>query len=102
MIKYLVMGIRQLINKNPCTGCGKEIPKHWKVCDDCDYKSFRNVWLRKQIRIEKSKLNLFKRIQEKPLIYKYKNYATIDPEIILKASILITDDMTGKVIGYKL
>lgn len=95
MIKYLVMGLKKLLTRNYCEECNKILPVlYWKLCDDCDYKSFRNTHLRKQIRIEQSKLHARKNRKQ--------TQNEITAENILHASILLTDDVTGEIIGYKM
>lgn len=100
------MGFKKLITKSRCKLCKKVLPvPTWEICDNCNPKSYRNIQLRKQIKIEKARLNQIqteKKLKQNPSIYKYKNYAQIPNEIIIKASILIHDDMTGKIIGYKM
>jgi predicted metal-dependent phosphoesterase TrpH len=106
MIKYLVMGFKKLITKSRCKLCKKVLPvPMWEICDNCNPKSFRNIHLRKQVRLEKARLQQIqseKALKKDPTIYKYKNYAQIPNEIAIKASILIYDDVTGHIIGYKM
>lgn len=73
-----------------CDKCNKKLlVPSWKLCADCDFQSYRNTYLRKQVRLLKQQFN-----------QDIKKYTT-RKEAYKKASCLVIDD-TGKIIGYKL
>lgn len=92
------MGLYKLINKDTCTICGKKLlVPSWKNCEDCDFNSYRNKYLRKQIKIEKANLV---RLQFQKL--KRKNMRSVNSSNLVKAQIIVFDDYSGKVIGYRM
>lgn len=122
MIKYLVMGFKIFLTSKKCScgqliktdsnecqecirhrldlpflpptcKCGVELPsRNAKTCDFCDPKSYRNVQLRKEFRMEYARLRALKDEREK----------NIPRNKIINASILVYDDKTGEIIGYKM
>jgi hypothetical protein len=93
------MGLYKLINKDTCTVCGKKLlVPSWKNCEECDFNSYRNKYLRKQIKIEKA--NLLK-LQIKKL-KKRKSMRNVNRKKLVKAQVIVFDDYSGKVIGYRM
>lgn len=87
------MGLKKLLSKGTCKECGKKLPiPQWTLCDDCDFKSFRNTHLRKQIRLEKANFEAerhIRKMQEKKRAIKWD------------ARILLYDEVTGVYVGWK-
>jgi hypothetical protein len=93
------MGLYKLINKDTCTVCGKKLlVPSWKNCEECDFNSYRNKYLRKQIKIEKANLA---RLQIKKL-KKRKSMRNVNRKELVKAQVIVFDDYSGKVIGYRM
>jgi hypothetical protein len=78
---------------NKCKKCSKKllIPS-WTVCDDCDFKSFRNRYLRKQLKKELAQYQAEQHIRKMQ-----ENKRAISFE----ARILIYDEVGGVVVGWK-
>ena len=94
MTNYLI----QRKNFGHCGECNKKLlVPSWKNCEDCDFNSYRNKYLRKQIKIEKTNLL---RLQIQKL--KRKNMRSVNREELVKAQIIVFDDYSGKVIGYRM
>lgn len=88
------MGLKKILNRGHCRECGRKLAiPSWTICDDCDFKSFRNQYLRQQIRIEQARLKSLKQTQET---------RKVTDRNIARASMVLTDDITGEIIGYKL
>jgi hypothetical protein len=82
-----------------CSECTKKLlVPSWKKCEDCDFKSYKNKYLRKQIKIEKT--NLLK-LQIKKL-KKRKSMRNVNSFELVKAQVIVFDDYSGKVIGYRM
>ena len=93
MLRYFIMGLKKILQKGYCRECNKKLlVPSWSLCDDCDFTSFRNRYLRKQIATEKAKLKTINR--------KYRTKKALD-ENVANASILLLDE-NGQIIGYKM
>lgn len=87
------MGLKKILRKGYCRECDKKlIVPAWTICDDCDFNSFRNQYLREQIATEKAKLKTINR--------KYRTQKALD-ENVSRASVLLLDE-NGQIIGYKI
>jgi hypothetical protein len=76
-------------NLGYCDKCNKKVlVPCWKLCADCDYFSYRKKYFRRQLRMYQARLRA-ERVAYKN--EKYKNATTI-----------LFDDVTGKIIGYRL
>lgn len=73
----------------------KLIVPSWRFCEDCDYSSFKNRYIRNQKKIAKEVVRQFK--LKKVFLEKIKK----SKKAIDTASVLVIDEK-GKVIGYKL
>jgi hypothetical protein len=70
--------------------CGKELMGA-TICDDCDFRSFRNTYLRKQKKIEIANLRSINNQKQKRERKPMK----------MDARILIYDEVSGVVVGWK-
>lgn len=91
MLRCLVMGIKKFIAQKRCKTCSILIPSAWTYCTKhgtfkpYDKQKFTEEFLRKQ-----------------HLKYVYKNVTfKCDREKALESNMLVFDEITGNIIGYR-
>jgi hypothetical protein len=83
-----------------CRICKKKLfVPSWTVCDDCDYTSFRNAKLRKEIRLAKAQLRQMAQVRARK-IYQQRVFRAIPPKYVENAQIIVIDD-NGMIVGWK-